>query len=129
MKTYEINVWRDKRVIEKVVRQFEGEEAVTDYIKKRWENGVTLPRLDQEKGYLRPKVKDDIITWARIYTYERKKAPDRVELTEEDKQVQDTLEKSITKEVIDEWGKNEMFRHVSKNYGPNPNTKGYEDKK
>jgi hypothetical protein len=129
MKTFEINVWRDKRVIEKVVRQFEGEEAVTDYIKKRWENGVTLPRLDQEKGYLRPKVKDDIITWARIYTYERKKGPRRIELTEEDKQIQDTLEKSITKEVIDEWGNNEMFRHVRKNYGPNPDAKGYEDKK
>ena len=63
MTTYEINVWRDKRVIEKVVRQFENDDAVTDYIKKRWDSGGDLPRLDPEKGYLRPKVKDDIITW------------------------------------------------------------------
>jgi len=127
MRTYEINVWKDKRVVEKVVRQFENEEAVTDYIRKRWDNGVELPRLDTEKGYLRPKAKDDIITWAKISTYVRKRGPNRIELTEEDKQVQDTLEKSITKEVIDEWGKGEMLRHVRKAYGPHPNAKGYRD--
>ena len=129
MRTYEINVWKDKRVIEKVVRQFENEEAVTDYIRKRWDSGTELPRLDTEKGYLRPKARDDIITWAKISTYVRKRGPNRIELTEEDKQVQDTLEKSITKEVIDEWGKEEMLRHVRKNYGPHPDATGYVDKK
>ena len=129
MTTYEINVWRDKRVIEKVVRQFENDDAVTDYIKKRWDSGGDLPRLDPEKGYLRPKVKDDIITWAKISTYIRKRGPNRIELTKEDKQIQDTLEKSITREVIDEWGKSEMLRHVRKNYGPNPDAKGYRDTK
>ena len=102
MTTYEINVWRDKRVIEKVVRQFENEEAVTEYIKTRWDSGKELPRLDQEKGYLRPK-------------------------TKEEKEIQGTLEKSITREVIDEWGKEEMLRHVRKAYGPNPKAKGYLD--
>ena len=129
MRTYEINVWKDKRVIEKVVRQFENKEAVIDYIMKRWDNGDKLPRLDPEKGYLRPKVKDSIITWAKISTYIRKKGPKRLDLTEEDKQVQRTLEKSITGEVIDEWGKDEMLRHVRKAYGPNPDAKGYTDKK
>jgi len=127
MTTYEINVWRDKRVIEKVVRQFENDDAVTDYIKKRWDSGGDLPRLDPEKGYLRPKVKDDIITWAKISTYIRKRGPNRIELTKEDKQIQDTLEKSITREVIDEWGKEEMLRHVRKAYGPNPDAKGYRE--
>ena len=127
MRTYEINVWRDKRVIEKVVRQFENEEAVTAYIKKRWDNGTELPRLDREKGILRPKTKDDIITWSKISTYVRKRGPKRIDLTKEEKEIQDTLEKSITHEVIDEWGRNEMLRHVRKAYGPNPNAKGYRD--
>ena len=129
MRTYEINVWRDKRVVEKVVRQFENDDAVTDYIKKRWDSGGDLPRLDPEKGYLRPKVKDDIITWAKISTYIRKRGPNRIELTSEEKEIQGTLEKSITREVIDEWGKGEMLRHVRKNYGPNPDAKGYRDTK
>ena len=127
MTTYEINVWRDKRVIEKVVRPFEDDEAVTDYIRKRWDSGNELPRLDQERGFLRPKTKDDIITWAKISTYIRKKGPRRIELTPEEKEVQQTLERSITREVIDEWGKSEMLRHVRKNYGPHPDATGYRD--
>ena len=129
MRTYEINVWRDKRIIEKVVRPFENDEEVTDYIKNRWDNDDKLPRLDQEQGYLRPKTRDDIITWAKISTYIRKKGPKRIELTKEEKEVQETLEKSITREVMDEWGNNEMLRHVREAYGPNPDAKGYEDKK
>ena len=127
MPTYEINVWRDKRVTEKVVREFENEDKVKEYIKGKWDNDNELPRLDQEKGYLRPKPKDDIITWAKISTYIRKKGPRRIELTEEEKEIQGTLEKSITHEVIDEWGKGEMLRHVRKAYGPNPNAKGYNE--
>ena len=127
MTTYEINVWRDKRVIEKVVRQFDSEEAVTDYIKKKWDSGTELPRLDHEKGFLRPKTRDDIITWAKISTYVRKKGPKRIDLTEEEKEIQGTLEKSITHEVIDEWGRNEMLRHVRRAYGPTPNATGYDE--
>ena len=127
MPTYEINVWRDKRVIEKVVREFESGELVMEYIKSKWDNDKGLPRLDQEKGYLRPKTRDDIITWAKISTYIRKKGPKRIELTEEEKEIQGTLEKSITHEVIDEWGREEMLRHVRKAYGPNPNAKGYNE--
>jgi len=127
MPTYEINVWRDKRVIEKVVREFENEDKVQEYIKGKWDSGNELPRLDQEKGYLRPKTKDDIITWAKISTYIRKKGPARIELTEEEKEIQGTLEKSITAEIINDWGKEEMLRHVRKAYGPNPNAKGYDE--
>ena len=127
MTTYEINVWRDKRVIEKVVREFQNEDKVKEYIKSKWDSGNELPRLDQEKGYLRPKTKDDIITWAKISTYIRKKGPKRIELTEEEKEIQQTLERSITREVIDEWGRDEMLRHVSKAYGPNPDAKGYDE--
>ena len=65
MTTYEINVWEDKMVIEKVIRQFEDDEAVTDYIQKRWDTDIK-PRLDTEKGKLSPKAQDVIITWAKI---------------------------------------------------------------
>ena len=129
MPTYEINVWRDKRVIEKVVREFDDEDKVKEYIKDKWDKGSELPRLDQEQGYLRPKSKEDIITWAKISTYIRKRAPRRVELTEEEKEIQGTLEKSITKEVIDEWGRGEMLRTVRKHYWSHPNAKGMEDKR
>ena len=127
MTTYEINVWRDKRVIEKVVREFENEDKVKEYIKSKWDNDNQVPRLDQERGFLRPKNRDDIITWAKISTYIRKKGPKRIELTEEEKEIQQTLERSITREVIDEWGRDEMLRHVSKAYGPNPDAKGYDE--
>jgi len=127
MTTYEINVWRDKKIVEKVVRQFEDKEAVIEYITKRWDSGAELPRLDQVRGFLRPKTKDDIITWAKISTYIRKKGPRRIELTKEEKEVQGTLEKSITAEVINDWGKEEMLRHVRKAYGPNPGATGYNE--
>ena len=43
--------------------------------------------------------------------------------------VSKTLEKSITKEAIDEWGRNEMLREVRKNYLGNPDAKGLEEKR
>ena len=125
MPTYEINVWREKRVIEKVVREFDDEEKVKEYIKS--DSDTKLPRLDQEKGYLRHKSYDDIITWAKISTYIRKKGPKRIELTEEEKEIQRTLERSITHEVIKEWGKNEMMDKVRKDYWSHPKAKGLKD--
>ena len=127
MPTYEINLWQDKKVIEKVVKQFETDDHVLEFIKEHFDKEEELPRLDQEKGYLRPKKSGIIITWSRISTYVRKNAPKRLELDESEKQLKDTLEKSITSEVINEWGNSEMYRHVRKNYGPNPDAKGYNE--
>ena len=124
MTTYEINVWEDKMVIEKVIRQFENEEAVTDYIQKRWDTEIK-PRLDTEKGKLGPKAQDMIITWAKISTYIRKKGPKRLQLTDGEKKLQKQLERSINRSAIDEWGRNEMLRSVRESYGPNPNETGY----
>ena len=129
MPTYEINLWQDKKVIEKVVKQFETDDNVLEFIKEHFDREEELPRLDQEKGYLRPKRDSIIITWSRISTYVRKKGPKRVELDESEKQLKDTLEKSITSEVITEWGRGEMLRHTRRAYGPNPNAKGYKDVK
>ena len=127
MQTYEINLWQDKKVIEKVVKQFETDEKVLAFIKEHFDKDDELPRLDQEKGYLRPKRSSIIITWSKISTYIRKNAPKRLELDESEKQIKDTLEKSITSEVINEWGREEMLRHTRKNYGPNPDATGYNE--
>ena len=126
MTTYEINVWEDKMVIEKVIRQFENDEAVTDYIQKRWDTDLK-PRLDPVKGKLRPKAQDMIITWAKISTYIRKRGPKRLQLTAGEKKLQKQLERSINRSVIDEWGRNEMYRSVRESYGPNPNETGYNE--
>ena len=129
MPTYEINLWLDKKVIEKIVKQFEKDEDVMEYIKDNFDTtpDPEFPALDPERGYTRPKASKYIITWAKVHTYVRKKGPARIALTEDEKEVQKTLEKSITKEAIDEWGHNEMMRQVRKNYGPNRNAKGYKE--
>ena len=129
MPTYEINLWDNKRVIQKVVQEFEDEEKVKEYIKDNFDTqpDPQYPSLDPERGYLRPKASKYIITFAKVHTYQRKKGPHRIELTESEKEIQKTLEKSITKEAIDEWGHNEMMRQVRKNYWSNPNAKGLKD--
>ena len=129
MQTYEINLWKDKKIVEKVVKQFESDEQVMEYIKNNFDRQPEpqYPQLDPERGYVRPKADDHIITLSKISTYVRKTAPKRLELTEQEKEIQETLEKSITKEAIDEWGKGEMLRQVRKHYGPNKNAKGYSE--
>ena len=130
MQTYEINLWEDKKIIEKVVKQFKDGEEVLEYIRDNFDTAPNpqYPQLDPKRGYTRPKADKHIITWSKVHTYVRKKGPTRIQWTDKEKELQNTLEKSITKETIDEWGNNEMMRQVSKNYGPNPNAKGFNDK-
>ena len=130
-KTYEINLWKDKKIVEKVVKQFEGEEQVLEYIKDNFDRqpNPQYPQLDPERGYVRPKADDHIITWSKISTYVRKRGPHRIKLTEKEQELKDTLDKSITHEVIEEWGKEEMLRLVRKEYWAHPNARGYNDKK
>ncbi len=111
MQTYEINLWKDKVVIEKIVKQFESDDKVLEYIANNFDTRPSpeYPGMDPNRGYIRPKASDYIITWAHINTYVRKKGPKRIELTEEEKEIQKTLEASITKEAIDEWGEAEMI--------------------
>ncbi len=129
MQTYEINLWKDKKIIEKIVKEFESDDTVLQYIRDNYDNEDELPRLDQEKGYLRPKQSNIIITWSKISTYIRKKGPTRLVLTDREKELKDTLEKSITQEVINEWEYNEMLRQVRKEYWSHPNAKGLEEKR
>ena len=128
-KTYEINLWKDKKIVEKVVKQFEGEEQVLEYIKDNFERqpDPEYPQVDPLRGYVRPKADDHIITWSKITTYVRKRAPNRVQLTEKEQELKDTLDKSITKEVIEEWGREEMLRMVRKEYWAHPKARGQKD--
>ena len=131
MPTFEINLWDNKRVIQKVVQEFDDEKQVQKYIEDNFDTqpDPEYPGLDPTRGYVRPKSSKYIITYAKVHTYVRKKGPSRVELTEKEKELQETLEKSITKEAIDEWGHNEMMRQVRKEYWSHPNATGLEDKK
>ena len=129
--TYEINLWKDKKIVEKVVKQFESGEQVLEYIKENFDRkpDPEYPQVDPLRGYVRPKADDHIITWSKISTYVRKTAPKRLVLTEQEKEIQQTLEKSITKEAIDEWGRGEMLRQVRKEYWAHPKARGMEEKK
>ena len=130
MQTYEINLWQDKKIVEKVVKQFKDDDEVLKFITENFDSTPepNYPQLDPDRGYVRSKADNHIITWSKISTYVRKRGPHRIELTEKEKELQATLEQSITRETIDEWGNENMLRQVSKNYGPNPNAKGYNDK-
>ena len=131
MQTYEINLWKDKKIVEKVVKQFDNDEQVLEYIKNNFDRqpDPQYPQLDPRRGYVRPKADDHIITWSKISTYVRKTAPKRLVLTEQEKEIQQTLEKSITKEAIDEWGRGEMLRQFRKEYWAHPKARGMEEKK
>tara|TARA_A100001201_G_scaffold23405_2_gene26718 strand:+ start:60 stop:455 length:396 start_codon:yes stop_codon:yes gene_type:complete len=131
MQTYEINLWLDKKIIEKIVKQFESDEQVMEYISNNFDTTPSpeYPSLDPTRGYTRPKASKYIITWAKVHTYVRKKGPHRIELTEDEKEIQKTLEASITKEAIDEWGENEMLNEVRKDYWSHPDATGQEEKK
>jgi hypothetical protein len=127
--TYEINLWDNKRIIKKVIQQFNSDEQVLEYIKKEFDTQPIpqYPQMDPERGYVRPKADKYIITWAKITTYVKKRAPQRLQLDDKELELQETLEKSITPETINEWGKSEMLRMVRKNYLNNPNGKGLKD--
>ena len=129
MQTYEINLWKDKIVVEKIVKKFDNDDQVLEYIQNNFDTDPTpnYPGMDPERGYIRPKASDYIITWSQVNTYVRKKGPKRIELTEEEKEIQKTLEASITKEAIDEWGEREMLNQVRQDYWSNPDATGLED--
>ena len=131
MQTYEINLWKDKVIVEKIVKQFESDEKVMEYIANNFDTSPTpeYPGMDPDRGYIRPKASEYMITWARINTYVRKKGPKRIQLSEEEKEIQKTLERSITKGAIDEWGREEMLNTVRKAYWSNPDAKGLEEKR
>ena len=129
--TYEINLWKDKKIVEKVVKQFENDQEVLDYITDNFDKQPEpqYPQMAPLRGYVRPKADNHIITWSKISTYVKKKGPKRIQLDEKEQELKDTLDKSITHEVIGDWGRGEMLRMVRKDYWSHPEAKGLEDKK
>jgi hypothetical protein len=95
MPTFEINLWDNKRIIQKVVQEFDDEKQVQKYIEDNFDTqpDPEYPGLDPTRGYVRPKSSKYIITFAKVHTYVRKKGPSRIELTEKEKELQETLEK------------------------------------
>jgi hypothetical protein len=127
MEKFEINVWKDAELLSKEVVEFETRELCYEYVLNKYHapgawtgthqniNAVTLNR---------PPV-GIRVTWGKLPGPRYKP----VKLNAEEKKLQRELYNSITLEEMPELGRNEMLAKVSKNYGPNPNAKGMEDKK
>ena len=127
MEKFEINVWKDAELLSKEVVEFETRELCYEYVLNKYHapgawtgthqniNGVTLNR---------PPV-GIRVTWGKLPGPRYKP----VKLNAEEKKLQRDLYNSITTEEMPELGRNEMLAKVRKNYGPNPNAKGMEDKK
>tara|TARA_R100001086_G_C11705507_1_gene222591 strand:+ start:105 stop:545 length:441 start_codon:yes stop_codon:yes gene_type:complete len=125
MDKYEINVWKDAELLSKEVVRFETHDLCYKYILQKYHapgswagshqnaNGVTLNR---------PPI-GVRVTWGKL--------PGRIykpmKLSAEEKKLQRELYNSITLQEIPELGRNEMLTNVRKNYGPNPNAKGYDE--
>ena len=106
MDKYEINVWKDAELLSKEILDFDSNEEC-------YKNGVTLNR--PPLGIR--------ITWSKLGHNQYK--PKR--LSAEDRKMQRDLYDSITPETIRELGPNEMYAKVRRDYGPNPNAKGYDE--
>ena len=52
LQTYEINLWLDKKIIEKIIKQFEKDEDVKEYIKNNFDTtqDPEFPALDPDSG-------------------------------------------------------------------------------
>jgi hypothetical protein len=109
-----------KKEVKEFPSQAEAEKFVKDTYKEKPPTG-----FDPEKGFMRWNPNTQHVTWGKIPNYSYSKAT----LTDEEKKLQEDLDKSITPEVIEEWGKNEMLRHVRGDYWSHPNARGMKDKR
>ena len=125
MDKYEINVWKDAELLSKEVVQFASDKECHEYVMEKYEAPGTWTGSHQNKAGVtlnRPPL-GIRITWAKRGKshYKPKK------LSAEEKKLQREMYDSITPEVIAELGPNEMLAKVRKNYGPNPDAKGYNE--
>jgi hypothetical protein len=125
MDKYEINVWKDAELLSKEVIDFESNEKCYEYVVEKYEAPGTWTGSHQNKhGVTLNRAPLGIrITWSKKGNSHYK--PKR--LTSEEKKLQRELYDSITPETIRELGPNEMLSKVRKNYGPNPDAKGYNE--
>ena len=75
LQTYEINLWLEKKIIEKIVKQFEKDEDVMEYIKDNFDTDPDpeFPALDPTRGYVRPKASNILLRGLKfIHMLERR---------------------------------------------------------
>ena len=127
MDKYEINVWKDAELLTKEVVDFESNEKCYSYVTDKYYAPGTWTGSHQNKAGVtlnRPPM-GIRITWSKKGNtdYKPKK------LSAEEKKLQRELYDSITPEVIEELGPNEMLAKMRKDYYGHPDAKGMEDKK
>ena len=113
-------------LLKKEIREFPSRAEAEKFAKDNYEEKppIEYPSgYNPEQGFLRWKSNTKHVTWGRVPDYTYAKVP----LREEDKKLQEDLDKSITPEAIKEWGTNEMLRHVRKDYELHPNATGYDE--
>ena len=125
MDKYEINVWKDAELLSKEIVQFASNEECYNYVTdKHYAPGTWTGSHQNRAGITLNRPPLGIrITWAKLGYNQYK--PKR--LSAEDKKMQRDLYDSITPETIRELGPNEMYAKVRRDYGPNPNAKGYDE--
>ena len=125
MDKYEINVWKDAELLSKEVVEFESNEECYNYVmEKHYAPGTWTGSHQNKAGVTLNRPPLGIrITWAkRGYNHYKPKR-----LTADEKKLQRELYDSITPDTIRELGPNEMLAKVRKDYGPNPDAKGYDE--
>ena len=125
MDKYEINVWKDAELLSKEIVVFASNEECYSYVTDKYYAPGTWTGSHQNKAAVtlnRPPL-GIRITWSKRGNtqYKPKK------MSAEEKKLQRELYDSITPEVIADLGPNEMLAKVRKNYGPNPDAKGYNE--
>ena len=127
MDKYEINVWKDAELLTKEVVDFASNEECYSYVTDKYYAPGTWTGSHQNKAGVtlnRPPM-GIRITWSKKGNthYKPKK------MSAEEKKLQRELYDSITPEVIEELGPNEMLAKVRKDYYGHPDAKGMDDKK
>jgi len=125
MDKYEINVWKDAELLSKEIVEFASNEDCYNYVMdKHYAPGTWTGSHQNKAGVTLNRPPLGIrITWAKLglNQYKPKK------MNAEDKKLQRELYDSITPETIQELGPNEMYAKVRRDYGPHPNSTGYDE--
>ena len=124
MPQYEINVWKEVKLISKEVTYFEDDKSCESYVDNKynvpdsWTKATPELRWKPQRGIRVP--------WGRIpeYNYKPKKM-----LTNDDKILQRKLDKSITEETIKEFKQDQFKGMIREDFYGNPDAKGYKDHK
>jgi len=125
MERFEINVWKDAELLSKEIVEFNSIEECHDYVTDKYHGPDSWTGTHQNKAGVklwRPPL-GIRVTWSKLGAYKYKPP----KMSSEEKKLQRELHDSITPETIQELGPNEMYAKVCKDYGPNPDAKGYNE--